>query len=116
MLAFFIWYEIFITKNVSGVYQKHIMITCNYVARNMGVSKHMKLSEARKQFPELVLINGEDLTPYRNMSYQITGQSPQPFCLCRSRLQWLHEIRLAYTLCYCRVPKEMEPFSGEAGI
>lgn len=49
------------------------MVTCNYVARNMGVNKMMRISEAKKQCPSLVICNGEDLTHYREMSYKITG-------------------------------------------
>lgn len=54
-----------------GIQQKNIIVTCNYIARQHGVSKLMLLSEAKKRCPSLVLVNGEDLTPYRQMSQRI---------------------------------------------
>ncbi|XP_073537374.1 DNA polymerase iota isoform X2 [Phyllobates terribilis] len=55
-----------------GVQQKNILVTCNYVAREFGVSKCMSIREARERCPQLVLVSGEDLTPYREMSYRVT--------------------------------------------
>lgn len=54
-----------------GIQQKNIIVTSNYVARKYGVNKLMLLSDAKKICPELVLVNGEDLTNYRQMSTQI---------------------------------------------
>lgn len=54
-----------------GIQQKNIVVTCNYVARRYGVGKLMLLSEAQKLCPNLVLVKGEDLTNYRQMSAQI---------------------------------------------
>jgi DNA polymerase iota len=51
-----------------GVTQKFLIVTCNYVARGLGVQKLMSIKEAVQRCPELVLINGEDLTPYRHAS------------------------------------------------
>lgn len=51
-----------------GVKQKNILATCNYNARKLGVKKLMLISEARKVCPDLVLADGEDLTPFRDMS------------------------------------------------
>ncbi|KND94535.1 DNA polymerase iota [Tolypocladium ophioglossoides CBS 100239] len=51
-----------------GVKQKNILATCNYNARKLGVGKLMLISEAKKRCPHLVLIDGEDLTPFRDMS------------------------------------------------
>lgn len=54
-----------------GVQQKNILVTCNYVARQYGIKKLMLLSEAKKLCPAIVIVNGEDLTPYRQMSQRI---------------------------------------------
>lgn len=51
-----------------GVKQKNILATCNYNARKLGVGKLMLISEAKKICKDLVLVDGEDLTPFRDMS------------------------------------------------
>ncbi|KAH9434475.1 hypothetical protein MCOR27_002676 [Pyricularia oryzae] len=51
-----------------GIKQKSILATCNYVARRRGVKKLMRISEARDICPDLVLVDGEDLTPFRDTS------------------------------------------------
>ncbi|KAH6610189.1 impb mucb samb family [Trichoderma cornu-damae] len=51
-----------------GVRQKNILATCNYNARRRNVRKLMLVSEAKKACPELVLVDGEDLTPFRDVS------------------------------------------------
>lgn len=51
-----------------GVKQKSILATCNYNARDRGVRKLMLVSEAKKACPGLVLVDGEDLTPFRDVS------------------------------------------------
>ncbi|XP_060136343.1 DNA polymerase iota isoform X2 [Zootoca vivipara] len=56
-----------------GVQQKYLVVTCNYEARNAGVKKCMSVKEAKEKCPELVLVNGEDLTKYREMSYKFTA-------------------------------------------
>ena len=45
-----------------------MQVTCNYPARRAGVTKLMTIEEARRKCPELILVCGEDLTPYREMS------------------------------------------------
>ncbi|XP_063087674.1 DNA polymerase iota isoform X2 [Cavia porcellus] len=55
-----------------GVQQKCFVITCNYEARKLGVKKCMKVKDAKEKCPQLVLVNGEDLTRYREMSYKVT--------------------------------------------
>ncbi|CAH1796183.1 unnamed protein product [Owenia fusiformis] len=55
-----------------GIQQKNIIVTCNYVAREKGVTKLSYLKDALKKCPEIVIVNGEDLTKYRDMSYKIT--------------------------------------------
>ncbi|KAH6955135.1 hypothetical protein DER45DRAFT_572136 [Fusarium avenaceum] len=51
-----------------GVKQKNCLATCNYNARARGLTKLMPVSEAKQKCPELVLVDGEDLTPFRDMS------------------------------------------------
>lgn len=53
--------------------QKFIVVTCNYEARKLGVKKLMSVKGAKEKCPQLILVNGEDLTPYREMSYKVTG-------------------------------------------
>ncbi|OTB05406.1 hypothetical protein M426DRAFT_319941 [Hypoxylon sp. CI-4A] len=54
-----------------GVKQKSILATCNYAARARGVKKLMPIFDARKICPELVIVNGEDLTPFRDASKKL---------------------------------------------
>ncbi|XP_055545603.1 DNA polymerase iota [Wyeomyia smithii] len=54
-----------------GVKQRTMIVTSNYIAREFGIKKMMLISEAKKLCPELVLVNGEDLTKYRQMSVKI---------------------------------------------
>lgn len=54
-----------------GVKQKSILATCNYAARARGVKKLMLISEAQKICPEIVILNGEDLTPFRDTSKKL---------------------------------------------
>ena len=49
----------------TGVTQKYLIVTSNYPARRRGVTKLMGTVEAKQKCPELVLVSGEDLTPYR---------------------------------------------------
>ncbi|KAL8381035.1 hypothetical protein RB595_005363 [Gaeumannomyces hyphopodioides] len=51
-----------------GIKQKSILATCNYVARARGVKKLGLITEAKKLCPDLVVVNGEDLTPFRDVS------------------------------------------------
>lgn len=64
-----------------GIQQKNCLVTCNYKARSVGVKKLMRVGEAQTLCPDLVLIKGEDLTPYRQMSSRvfehITRKYPQ---------------------------------------
>ncbi|KAL1891460.1 hypothetical protein Cpir12675_004937 [Ceratocystis pirilliformis] len=50
------------------VRQKSIIATCNYVARARGVKKLSLLHDARKVCPDLVVVDGEDLTLFRKES------------------------------------------------
>ncbi|NXL52049.1 POLI polymerase, partial [Podilymbus podiceps] len=55
-----------------GVQQKYLVVTCNYEARKLGVKKLMSVKDAKEKCPQLVLVNGEDLTRYREVSYRVT--------------------------------------------
>ncbi|XP_067665765.1 DNA polymerase iota-like isoform X2 [Haliotis asinina] len=59
-------------KKPLGIQQKYIIVTCNYVARERGLTKLMSIKDAKEKCPDLVLVNGEDLTHYREMSYKIS--------------------------------------------
>ncbi|EKX53194.1 hypothetical protein GUITHDRAFT_51641, partial [Guillardia theta CCMP2712] len=54
-----------------GITQKFLVVTCNYPARRAGVTKLMAIEDAKKKCPGLVLVSGEDLTPYRLTSRRI---------------------------------------------
>lgn len=56
-----------------GIQQKNIIVTSNYLAREKGVGKCMKLSEALKACRNLRIVNGEDLHDYRKVSYEVTA-------------------------------------------
>ena len=51
-----------------GIQQKNIVVTCNYVARQRGITKCQYISDAIKVCPDLVLVNGEDLAHYRKVT------------------------------------------------
>ncbi|KAL8895865.1 MAG: hypothetical protein Q9207_007975, partial [Kuettlingeria erythrocarpa] len=48
--------------------QKQIIVTCNYEARRHGLHKLQRVTEARKQCPEVIIVLGEDLNRFRNAS------------------------------------------------
>ncbi|EAT41670.1 AAEL006715-PA [Aedes aegypti] len=54
-----------------GVKQRFNVVTSNYIAREYGIKKMMLINEATKLCPDLVLVNGEDLTKYKQMSAKI---------------------------------------------
>ena len=54
-----------------GVYQKQIVVSSNYEARNLGVKKMSTRAEALKVCPEMIMVNGEDLTVYREFSMKM---------------------------------------------
>lgn len=51
----------------AGITQKYLLVTSNYPARKRGVTKLMGITEAQQKCPDLVLVSGEDLTPYRHV-------------------------------------------------
>ncbi|KAJ3044067.1 hypothetical protein HDV00_003171 [Rhizophlyctis rosea] len=54
-----------------AIQQKHIVVTCNYVARSYGIGKLELLTEAKKKCRDLRIIDGSDITRYRRYSRQI---------------------------------------------
>ncbi|XP_038858315.1 DNA polymerase iota isoform X3 [Salvelinus namaycush] len=68
-----------------GIQQKYIIVTCNYVARDLGVTKLMLVTDAKEKCPQLVLVKGEDLTHYRETSYKVT-ELLMSFCPLVERL------------------------------
>ena len=64
--------------SILGIQQKYIVVTCNYKAREYGVTKLMSIKDAKEKCPQLILVNGEDLTHYREMSYKISGKISFP--------------------------------------
>uniref|UniRef100_A0A182W2R3 UmuC domain-containing protein n=1 Tax=Anopheles minimus TaxID=112268 RepID=A0A182W2R3_9DIPT len=54
-----------------AVKQRFCVVTSNYIARQQGIKKMQPVKEALAMCPELVLINGEDLTKYKEMSVRI---------------------------------------------
>lgn len=56
------------------VVQKHLCVTSNYVARRLtrgSVQKMTPISQALKACPDLVCIDGSDLTPFRNANKEV---------------------------------------------
>lgn len=56
-----------------GVQQKNIIVTSNYIAREYGIQKCMLVNEGLQLCPQLVLVRGEDLYDYRQISAKITA-------------------------------------------
>ena len=57
-----------------AVTQKFLVVTCNYAARAAGVTKLMATEAAQQRCPDLLLVSGEDLTPYREASEAVFGE------------------------------------------
>lgn len=54
-----------------GIQQRNSVVTSNYIARKFGIKKMMTIAEAKKLCPQIILVNGEDLTKYKQMSAKI---------------------------------------------
>ncbi|SPO22392.1 related to DNA Polymerase iota (POLI) [Ustilago trichophora] len=54
-----------------GIQQKALVATISYEARAAGVNKLDSIKDALKICPEMVLVNGEDLTYFRQVSSQV---------------------------------------------
>lgn len=51
-----------------AVQQKHIIVTCNYEARRRGLHKLQLVSEAKKVCPDVIIVLGEQLDRFRDVS------------------------------------------------
>jgi DNA polymerase iota len=51
--------------------QKHIVVTCNYAARQLGVTKLQLREDALRSCPHLLIVEGSDLEMYRVHSRKI---------------------------------------------
>ncbi|KAH7392546.1 hypothetical protein BKA66DRAFT_412434 [Pyrenochaeta sp. MPI-SDFR-AT-0127] len=54
-----------------AVQQKQIVVTCNYEARRRGLYKLQLITEAKKVCPDVVIVLGEDLTRFRDVSKEL---------------------------------------------
>ncbi|SPO21586.1 related to DNA Polymerase iota (POLI) [Ustilago trichophora] len=54
-----------------GIQQKALVATISYEARAAGVDKLDSIKDALKKCPDMVLVNGEDLTYFRQVSSQV---------------------------------------------
>ncbi|KAJ1591157.1 hypothetical protein NDA11_006574 [Ustilago hordei] len=57
-----------------GIQQKALVATISYEAREAGVNKLDSIKEAMKKRPDMILVNGEDLTYFRQVSVQVWKQ------------------------------------------
>lgn len=56
-----------------AVQQKQIVVTCNYEARRRGLRKLQLIKEAKQICPDVVIVLGEDLTRFRDVSKSLYG-------------------------------------------
>jgi DNA polymerase iota len=54
-----------------AVQQKQIIVTCNYEARKRGLRKLQLIKDARQTCPDVVIILGEDISPFRDASKKL---------------------------------------------
>ncbi|KAL4953813.1 hypothetical protein BDW69DRAFT_164544 [Aspergillus filifer] len=54
-----------------AVQQKQIVVTCNYEARRRGLRKLQLVREAKEICPDVVIVLGEDLTRFRDVSKEL---------------------------------------------
>ena len=54
-----------------GIQQKALVATISYEARAAGVGKLDSIKDAMKKCPDMILVNGEDLTYFRQVSSQV---------------------------------------------
>lgn len=55
-----------------GIQQGLNIVTCNYIARSFGIKKWRPMKECLEKCPELVLVNGEDLSNYKVYSKRMS--------------------------------------------
>lgn len=84
-----------------GIKQKGILVTCSYEARRRGVRKLSTVGEGLRCCPEMVLVNGEDLSFFRRLSTQC-------WRLVRS-LVWGHKVeKLGLDELFCDVTEMID--------
>ena len=54
-----------------AVQQKQIVVTCNYEARRRGLQKLQLIKDAKRICPDVVVVLGEDLTKFRDVSKEL---------------------------------------------
>ncbi|KAF2460234.1 hypothetical protein BDY21DRAFT_405586, partial [Lineolata rhizophorae] len=54
-----------------AVQQKQIVVTCNYEARRRGLRKLQLIRDAKAACPDVTIVNGEDLTRFRDASKRL---------------------------------------------
>ena len=54
-----------------GIRQKYIIVTCTYEARKLGIKKLMLIKDALELVPELIILDGSDITPFRAAGRQL---------------------------------------------
>lgn len=55
-----------------GIQQGANIVTCNYKAREFGIKKWRSLKECLEKCPDLVIVNGEDLSSYKVYSKKLS--------------------------------------------
>ncbi|CRK91775.1 CLUMA_CG005407, isoform A [Clunio marinus] len=55
-----------------GIKQRFHIVTCNYKAREFGIKKMELIKDALNKCPNLVIVNGEDLSKYKTYSKRIS--------------------------------------------
>ena len=71
-----------------AVAQKHIIVTCNYAARRLGIRKLQSREAAQRAVPDMLIVDGSDLERYRSHARAIYTSFRRA---CRRRLQVLHK-------------------------
>lgn len=73
--AFYCGVEEHINPKLRGqpfcVVQKHCVTTLSYPARVLGLKKLESVQKTRSRFPNMIMVNGEDLSKYRNAGNEI---------------------------------------------
>ncbi|PWN94072.1 DNA/RNA polymerase [Acaromyces ingoldii] len=90
-----------------GIKQKNILATCSYEARRRGVAKLDGVRDALTKCPELVLVDGEDLSYFRDVSRQV-------FRLVTRFLKGVSVERLGMDELFCDVTDFLDEWAGPA--
>ena len=95
------------------VAQKQCVATCSYAARKLGVNKLASLREAKKILPDIKVVNGEDLTKYRDASREIRALVKQYITSKRVEKLGLDEIFVDITDQIENHVKDLQIVSGQ---